>query len=269
MAGFTDFSEMADIRVLTRVLNVYMERMSAVVLEQGGTIDKYIGDAVMAFWNAPLEQPDHAARACRTALAMREAENQIREELLADAELRELLKDDPRTAASVAAMGRTALYTRIGINTGPMNVGNWGSARKFQYTVIGDAVNSGARLEPANKRYGTRMLISGSTAALIKGQFLLRRVDVTRVKGKAQAMEVFEVLAEGAGTAQQRELTAAYEAAFDLYSQRQWPAALERLAAMETRFAGDGPARMLAERISTLMADPHAPWDGVYTATDK
>jgi adenylate cyclase len=224
---------------------------------------------VMAFWNAPLEQADHAVRACRTALLMQAAEAEIREELLGDRELRELLAGDAKTRAAVEAMGKTALYTRIGINTGPMNVGNWGSARKFQYTVIGDAVNSGARLEPANKRYGTRILVSGDTARLVRGEFLLRRVDVTRVKGKTQAMEVFELMAEGTGTEAQRGLAGAYDEAFELYTRREWETALERLAALEARFGADGAARMLRERISTLMSEPNLEWDGVYTATDK
>ncbi len=222
MAGFTDFSEAADIKVLTRVLNLYMERMSGIVLEEGGTIDKYIGDAIMAFWNAPLPQADHAMRACRAALHMQGAERGIRDDLLASAELTELLKESPKVAAWVAEMGDTALYTRFGINTGPMNVGNWGSARKFQYTVIGDAVNAAARLEPSNKRYGTRILIAESTAEQVKGAFLVRRVDLLRVKGKTRAMAVYELMAEGPGTAEQQRLAAGYDEAFDRYAHRDW-----------------------------------------------
>ncbi len=271
MAGFTDFSEAAEVRVLTKVLNAYMERMSAIVLAEGGTIDKYIGDAIMAFWNAPLDQPDHAARACRAALRMQAAERSVRDELLADPELAALLARDEGVRKSVEAMGEGKLYTRFGINTGLMAVGNWGSARKFQYTVIGDSVNSAARLEPANKRYGTRILISESTATLLPaGSFLLRRVDVTRVKGKANAMAVFELMAEGGGSAEQRAKAAMYEQAFGLYQQQRWEEVEKTALALQAQFGEDGPSVMLLERSARLRREPPGPgWDGVFTATDK
>ncbi|HEY8750766.1 MAG TPA: adenylate/guanylate cyclase domain-containing protein, partial [Tepidisphaeraceae bacterium] len=136
--GFTDLSERLEDHKLTELLNYYLDEMSALVFANDGTVDKYIGDAIMSFWNAPITQPDHALRACRAALAMEQREREIQ----------------PR----LEEMGAKGLLTRIGINTGPMVFGNMGSSQKFNYSVIGDAVNLGSRLEGANKFYGSRIL---------------------------------------------------------------------------------------------------------------
>ena len=142
--GFTDLSESMDSEKLSDMLNFYLGEMSALVLANNGTLDKYIGDAIMSFWNAPVLQPDHAKLACKAALAMHDREAEIR----------------PQACRNGAPAG---MLTRIGINTGPMIFGNMGSPVKFNYSVLGDSVNLGSRLEGANKLYGSRILIAEST----------------------------------------------------------------------------------------------------------
>ncbi len=274
MAGFTDFTEIADVSVLTIVLNAYMEKMSSIVFEEGGTIDKYIGDAIMAFWNAPIASPDHQAAACRAALRICAAEAGVRAEILARKdELRALQtarrNNWPAVEQAINAFGISTLYTRVGINTGRMNVGNWGSKRKFQYTVIGDAVNSAARLEPSNKRYGTRIMLSEATASTVRDAFVLRRLDVLRVKGKTEAMSVYELISTVPAAPEVVERAKRYEAAFALYQQQQWDAAA---ALLSGNMSGDEdpPSAKLLERIADLRQHPPGPgWDGAYTAKDK
>jgi adenylate cyclase len=142
VAGFTGFSEKLPPEEVSALLNGYLDRMTACVAQTGGTLDKFVGDAVMAEWNAPLAQPDHAARACETALLM--------------------LEEVGRQSTAWQTAGG-ALEIRIGINTGEMVVGNMGSHQVFDYTVIGNEVNTASRLEPLNKAFGTRIIVAGAT----------------------------------------------------------------------------------------------------------
>jgi len=160
------------------MLNFYLGEMSDLILKCNGTLDKYIGDAIMSFWNAPIIQSDHALLACRAALAMRDREAQIQDDL--------------------KRLGAPGLLTRIGINTGPMVFGNMGAPQKFNYSVLGDAVNLGSRLEGANKIYSSRILVAETTVALAREKFVFRELDLLRVKGKLKPLAVFELLAEGA-----------------------------------------------------------------------
>ncbi len=181
MANFTSISETLTPRALSAFLNEYLTDMTRIVFEHGGTLDKFIGDAVMAFWGAPIDQEDHALRACRCALAM-----QQRLEERAD-EWQE--------------MGYPPVKIRIGINTGPMIVGNMGSRDRFNYTVLGDAVNLGARLEPLNKQFGTSIIISEFTLEALRMvsedhnlSLEVRELDRITVKGKTKAVSVFELI---------------------------------------------------------------------------
>jgi adenylate cyclase len=249
IAGFTTLSEELEERI-TEVLNFYLGEMSAVVYETGGTLDKYIGDAIMAFWNAPVEQPDHAARACRTALAMKKREREIQ----------------PR----LAELGAAKLMTRIGLHTGPMTFGNMGSPQKFNYTVIGDAVNFGSRLEGANKFYGSEVLISENTAELVRGSFVVRRLDLLKVKGKSIPMAVYELMHEGPADDALRTRVEKYEKGLALFQKQKWDEAEAVLSELTRDFPLDTPALNLIGRIYKLRADPPAPdWDGVYEAKDK
>jgi adenylate cyclase len=249
IADFTRMSEELEERI-TELLNFYLGEMSAVVYETGGTLDKYIGDAIMAFWNAPVEQADHAARACRTALAMKKREREIQ----------------PR----LAELGAAKVMTRIGLHTGAMTFGNMGSPQKFNYTVIGDAVNFGSRLEGANKLYGSEVLVSENTADVVRGAFVVRRLDLLKVKGKTIPMAVYELLAEGPADESLRTRVQSYEKGFALYQKQQWDEAEAVLSQLTRDFPSDTPALNLIGRIYKLRANPPKPgWDGVYEAKDK
>ena len=196
LANFTDLSEGMDVQELGRLINRYLGEMSTQVFRQDGTLDKYIGDAVMAFWNAPLPQEDHAVRACRAALHMIAREKELH--------------------AEFASLGTRRIHTRIGINTTSAAVGFIGSEHLFNYTALGDGVNLASRMEGANKIYDTQILVSESTASQVKKYFYLRRTDVLRVKGKKQPMPVYELLAErtSAANADLDERIRIYETAF-------------------------------------------------------
>ena len=177
LAGFTTIAEKTDTKTLVGLLNDYLTEMTAIVISHGGIIDKYQGDAIMAEFGAPIPLPDHAERAVAAGLAM----------LGRLAELR----------AKWRRQGLPELTCRIGINTGPVILGNMGSDQVFDYTVIGDAVNLAARLEGANKDFGTAMMISEFTLAyLTPGRFKTRLLDTITVKGKSEAVKVYEVMGE-------------------------------------------------------------------------
>ena len=247
--GFTDLSEALEEKI-TDVLNFYLGEMSAIVYRSSGTLDKYIGDAIMSFWNAPVAQPDHAARACRTALAMKQREREIQPQL--------------------AALGAKGMLTRVGLHTGPMTFGNMGSPQKFNYTVIGDAVNLGSRLEGANKLYGSEILISQTTADLVKDQFVCRQLDRLQVKGKKKPMAVYELMAEGQPQDGLLPRVERYERALRCYFEQKWDDAEAELNRLLADFPADLPAQALLKRVCKLRHDPPAAdWDGVYVAKDK
>jgi adenylate cyclase len=250
LADFTTLAEAMDVERLEAMLHLYLEEMSGVVLEQNGYLDKYIGDAIMSFWNAPVNQADHAVRACHAALEMRRRE----------AALQSKLRD----------MSGQAVHSRIGINSGPMVVGNMGSPFKFSYTVLGDAVNLASRLEGANKMYGTRIMLSESTAEVVNDRFVLRKIDLLRVKGKKRPMAVYELIAEGAAEPAVADLIARYERALSAYQAGRFADAAEMLDALIGDYPSDGPTATLSGRVRQMIADPPgADWDGVYVAKDK
>ncbi len=170
--NFSSLSENMDSQVLGRFMNQYLTRMSRIIMENGGTVDKFIGDAVMAFWGAPADEPDHAAKAVRTALLMQGS-------------LRNFNKSFTDVDLPEISIG-------IGINTGMVSVGNFGSMDRFDYTVMGDNVNLASRLENTNKEYGTTILVSESVARTLKGRFKFRYVDQVKVKGRAQLVKIYE-----------------------------------------------------------------------------
>ena len=250
LANFTDLSEAMEVEKLSEMLNRYLGEMSDQVLKHDGTLDKYIGDAIMCFWNAPLPQADHAIRACRAALAIAKRENEIQDEL--------------------KSYGVKRIFTRIGINTTTVAVGFVGSDHLFNYTALGDGVNLASRLEGANKLYGTRILLSQTTADLVKNHFLLRKLDVLRVKGKKRPMAVYELLAEKGQDGHFGPLIRGYEAAFAHYQSQQWADAERLLLELGETFADDTASRALLKRIEHFRAEPPPEdWDGVYVAKDK
>ncbi len=250
IAGFTDLSETMEVEQLERFMNFYLSEMSSIVFAANGTLDKYIGDAIMSFWNAPLDQPQHAELACRTALGIRHREAELRQQL--------------------GSLGARGIHTRIGINSGPMVVGNMGSMQKVNYTVLGDAVNLASRLESANRMYGSQILVAQPTVDLVSGKFLFRKLDLLRVKGKKRPMAVYELLGEGNGDARLSKLVEQFESAFVAYQRQDWDAAERALVALRERFADDVPTALLLERVRAFRASPPpADWDGVHVAKDK
>jgi adenylate cyclase len=175
--GFTSLSEAMDPEELVKLMNEYFTAMTEKVFEHGGSLDKYIGDAIMAIYGAPLAAPRHPFLACRTALDMLDVLDKLQEQWR------------PR--------GLPALGIGVGINTGPMIVGNMGSADRFNYTVVGDAVNLASRVESLNKTYGTSILISEYTYEIVKGEFpYVREVDLVRVRGRQQPVRLYELMRE-------------------------------------------------------------------------
>jgi adenylate cyclase len=248
---------------LTALMNSFLTVLSRAILREGGTIDKFMGDAVMAFWNAPVDAPDHAAAACRAALAMR-------------ADVATL---NARRASDAAEAGGEELRidAGIGINTGNCVVGNMGSDTRFDYTALGDAVNLASRLEGQSKTYGLGVILGSETARPLEGRFAMLELDLLRVKGKMEPERVFGLMGDEAMQARPEfsvleavniEMRAAYVA-------QNWDAAAAALDKLET--AGEpldldlsGFAALYRRRLETLRADPPGEgWDGVHAATDK
>jgi len=249
--GFTSISEHMTPERLVKFLNEYLTKMTDIVFKYDGLLDKYMGDAIMAIWGAPLDQSDHPLRACYTALEMVE-------------ELR-LLQH------KWATEGMPRLNIGIGINAGPMVVGNMGSERRFDYTVMGDSVNLGSRLEGLNKLYGTNIIISEMTYERVQGEILGRELALVRVKGKDQPVKIYELLSRRAKTLpEQKALAEEFQAALGEYRNRNWETARKIFQSILERYPADGPARLYVERCQTLeKTPPPEDWDGVYTMTTK
>lgn len=249
--GFTSLSEQLPPEQLVSVLNRYLSPMTEIVLSERGTLDKYMGDAIMALYNAPVDVADHSERACRSALRMLE-------------ELERL------NAALVAEIG-FRIDIGIGLNTGEAVVGNMGTALRFDYTAIGDAVNLAARLEGQNIIYGTHVLASEETHAACDRSFLFRPLDLLRVKGKQQPVMVYELLASAdQATPAQLQLVADFTAALAIYRNAQFAQAVALFKELETRFPDDMPCKIYGLRCKEHLNSPPGPeWDGVYVTAQK
>lgn len=249
--GFTSVSETVSPEALIRILNVYLGEMTNLVFEEEGVLDKYIGDAVMAFWNAPFDQADHAIRAVKTALRMQ-------------ARLKEL------NASGVFPDG-LSIAIGIGINSGEVVVGNVGSAERFDYTVIGDQVNLASRVESLTKEYGVSILITENTRREIGDRFLVRALDRVAVKGKKTSVTMYEVveMREDA-TDVQKQFIEAYERILNLYWKQQFVEAAKSAQEFRSNYPEDVPIRVLLEHIDFYkMHPPGEAWDGGWTMTKK
>ncbi|MBI2945665.1 MAG: adenylate/guanylate cyclase domain-containing protein [Candidatus Wallbacteria bacterium] len=249
--GFTSLSEKLGPERLVALLNDYLSRMTEIVFRHEGTLDKYIGDALMAFFGAPVEQPDHAERCCRAALQMLVA-----------------LESFNRTQRDA---GGAELAIGIGINTGEMIVGNMGSIMRFDYTVMGDAVNLASRLEGQTKPYGVQLIVGERTRTRLGRRFLVRELDSIRVKGKLEPARIFELLGTDDEVPEARLRAAReFEAGLACYRQQRWEVASERFEAALRDWPKDGPSLLFAQRCRAFAAAPPAnDWDGVYVATTK
>ena len=240
---FSSFSEKLDPESLTSLLNEYLSDMTDIILEEGCYLDKYIGDAIVAFWNAPANQPDHAIRAARAVLRCHR--------MLA--ERREHYRQ--RTGVTLKA--------RIGMNTGEVTVGNMGSRDRFNYTVLGDAANLASRLEGANKVFGTYNMMSESTWRKTQGQFLGRELGQIKVVGREQPVRVHEIL--GSAGDPPPAFLADFEAGLRLSLANQWPQAL----ALFERHPEDPPSVAYANQCRSRLKTDAGTWDGVWSLTEK
>jgi adenylate cyclase len=248
--GFTGISEGLSPRALVDLLNEHLSEMTEVIFHHWGTLDKYIGDAIMAFWGAPYPQSDHAERACRAGLDMLKA-------------LREL-------QTRWVAQGRPHVNMGIGINTGPMVVGNMGSNRRFNFTIMGDNVNLASRLEGLNKVFGTRLIISEMTYQAVQGKVIVRELDLIRVKGKKRPVKIYELLGTAQDSARERELLERFHAALEAYRRARWDTAAGLFGQLLRDYPEDGPTRVFVQRCVELLEQPPAEeWDGVYVMKEK
>ncbi len=248
--GFTSMSENLDPESLVRLLHDFLNPMSNIIINHGGTIDKYMGDAIMAEFGAPLVQPDHALLACRAALEMAITLKNLN--------------------AQWQEQGRLPLKIGVGVNSGPAAVGNMGSERLFDYTAIGDNVNLASRLEGLNKYYGTSILISQSTAELLGDSFILREVDRVRVKGKAQAAAIFEMIGEGEPAPNLARFLEAYHQGLALYREQRWPESLAAFSAALEVYPEDHAALRYLGLVQKYSETPPGPnWDAVTVMDEK
>ncbi|RKH73977.1 CHASE2 domain-containing protein [Corallococcus aberystwythensis] len=244
--GFSTFSERfkEDPRQLVRILNTYLTTVSGALLREGGCLDKYIGDAVVCLFGAPMAQEDHAVRACRGALAAKTAVEALR--------------------VDFRQKGFPDVYTRIGVNSAVNFVGNFGSDQLFSYTAIGDGMNLAARLEGANKAYGSVIMIGPRTYELAKEHIEVRELDRVRVAGKTEAVTVYELLAlKGQLDASTRHTVARYHEALGLYREARFAEAAAVLETEAARSPEDGPTGKLLERCREYLAAPPENFDGV------
>ncbi|HEX9052573.1 MAG TPA: adenylate/guanylate cyclase domain-containing protein [Anaeromyxobacter sp.] len=250
--GFTTISEKLDPHVLLELLNEYLTPMTDIIVSgHQGTLDKYIGDAIMAFWGAPREQPDHAARACRAALAMIDRLAELR--------------------ARWRAQGLPDVDVGVGVNTGPMSVGFVGSQDRFyNYTVLGDAVNLASRLEGANKEYGTRVILGPATYEMARDAVVARALDLVRVKGKREPVQIHELLALRPAPPGLAAFVERFAWGLSAYRAQRWDEAIARFREADQLRGGDPPSRTYVERCEAMRREPPGPeWDGVFEMKTK
>lgn len=251
--GFTTISEKLDPEALVKLLNEYLSAMTEIVMNNKGVVDKYMGDAIMAFWGAPLKIKNHAALAVKTCIEMEE-------------KLKELQKKWNHE-------GVPSLEIGIGLNSGPAVVGNMGSYDRFDYTAMGDTINLGARLESINKQYGTRMIISESTKKNIEQDYAIRELDAVIVKGKNVPITIYELIRRKKDvTKEVQGVILHFENGLKLYKKQKWNAAIAEFEKVLKLRSEDGPAKTFIERCEFLKTPGNSPgnnWDGVWTMKTK
>jgi adenylate cyclase len=260
--GFTTLSEKTPPEMLVSLLNEYLSPMTQIVMDERGTLDKYIGDAVMAIFGAPLDVPDHSKRACMAALSMLDKLEKLNQEW--------------------KGKGWPHISIGVGINTGEAIVGNMGADVRFDYTAIGDTVNLASRLEGLNKFYGTDIIISKSTLEDINSSktpptskkeempFLIRELDLVQVKGKEEPISIYELMGLDSKDSKKAELVSLFNNAISLYWEKRFHEAREMFSEILKNFPEDGPSSIYLKRCSDYMnIPPPSDWDGVYIAKEK
>jgi adenylate cyclase len=248
--GFTTISEKLTPEELVHLLNEYLTAMTDIVFKYDGLLDKYMGDAIMAVYGAPLDQPDHRMRACRTALDMID-ELRILQQKWSDE-------------------GRPVLDIGVGINSGDMVVGNMGSQMRFDYTVMGDSVNLGSRLEGINKEYGTNIIISEYTYEGVKDELVCRELDSVRVKGKKLPVKILELICDRKDIGKHEAFLRLFEEGLEKYKQARWDEAIAAFEKVLELRRDDPPSLLYIQRCKDLKeCPPDQPWDCVFTMTKK
>lgn len=249
--GFSAVSESMAPPQLVEWLNEYLSEMSQTIIDNGGCVDKYEGDLIMAFFGAPLDMPDHAARACLTMLENRDKLVELRKRW--------------------DARGLPPIYARVGVNTAEVLVGNLGSRTRLNYSVIGDGVNLAARLEPANKIYGTYLMVSEATYEQARDVVVARELDLLRVLGRAKPVRVYELIGrQGAVGEDTRKALEFFADGLAFHRERQWEKAIDALRQVLTLIPGDPPSQSLIGRCEEYLDMPPSPnWDGSFSQTSK
>ncbi|MBI2678924.1 MAG: adenylate/guanylate cyclase domain-containing protein [Candidatus Koribacter versatilis] len=248
--SFTAIAEGLTPNELVELLNEYLGEMTEILFQHWGTLDKYIGDAIMGFWGSPYPQEDHAIRACGAALRMGERLDELNEKWSAE--------------------GGKTLNIGIGLNSGPVNVGNMGSDKRFAWTVMGDHVNLASRLEGKTKDYGVRVIISENTYEQVKEAFVTREIDRITVKGKTQPVSIYELMGFIVDQDRHVELINLFASALDAYRRMEWQEAMDKFEEILTVYPGDGPTTALLHRCHHFIMEPPQPgWDGVYEMKTK
>jgi adenylate cyclase len=252
VVGFTTLSEQLTPEALVSLLNQYLTEMTNVIFKYDGMLDKYEGDAIMAVFGAPIAHGNHALNSCLAALDMQEQLEKLR--------------------ALWGKQGKPQLYARVGINTGTMVVGNMGSENRFDYTVMGDAVNLGARLESANKQYGTFIMIGENTYQAAKDHLIVRELDLVRVKGKTELVRIYELISikEKGISDQKSELIDNYNKGFTNYLNQNWDEAIKYFMMSYNIDQNDGPSKTYIQRCRQFKENPPGEgWDGGFVFRTK
>ena len=248
LENFSSIAEGMNPEDVIHLLNHYLSAMSDVILTENGTIDKFEGDAIITFFGAPLELPDHALRACKSAILMKRLEAEMNKKLIEQ------------------GISPLPLFTRIGINTGEMVVGNMGTDRKMNYTVIGNPVNIASRLEGVNKRYGTWILTTDETLKECGDAVFSRRLDRVRVAGIKEPLQIFEVLELlNDATSEMKKWVALFHEALDIFETRNWSAAAAAFERVLEQNSDEAASLVYLDRCRRYLEEPPAAdWDGVF-----
>ncbi len=244
--NFTTLSEKLEPQEVVRIINHTFDGLANVIMAHEGTVDKFEGDAIMALFGAPLPNPDHAQKACEAALELQEKMQSLN-----------------------AETGHN-LKIRVGLATGEAIVGNMGSESRFDYTAMGDTVNTASRLEGGNKFYGTRILVTAQTMEATKDVLSFRPIDRVRFKGKDQAVDIYEVLGHKENLSPEgAAFLGEWSAALESYRMQSWSEASQKFHAILEKLPEDGPTKTYLERIEKLQENPIANWDGSWTFDQK
>ena len=250
-AGFTTISEKLKPEELVELLNEYLTEMTDIILKYDGTVDKYEGDAIIAFFGAPISIDDQALKACRTAIEMQKKLKILREKWRSE--------------------NKPELFVRIGLNTGPMVVGNMGSRTRMDYTIMGDAVNLASRLEGINKNYNTFIMISEETFRSAQDAIVARELDIIRVKGKSEPVKVYELIdTKEEADSQQLKILEIFQTGLEKYREKKWKEALDYFNQVLMLDKNDGPSLVYIQRCEEFIQDPpRDDWDGIFDHMTK